>query len=148
MERLTVADDILENGKRRCHLIDGREVRNHAMEFYWRLKEYEDLGLTPERIEVMQQHNHILIEQLAEYQRLEKQGLLLKLPCKVGDKIYVIEDGYMYDFKIDNIDVRKENGEYIFCLAFMDFKANDFGKIVFLSEEEAEAKLKEMEGES
>ncbi len=78
----------------------------------------------------------------------EEQGLLLKLPCKVGDKIYVIEDGYMYDFKIDNIDVRKENGEYIFCLAFMDFKANDFGKIVFLSEEEAKAKLKEMDGES
>lgn len=78
----------------------------------------------------------------------EEQGLLLKLPCKVGDKIYVIENGYMYDFKIDNIDVRKENGEYIFCLAFMDFKADDFGKIVFLSEEEAEAKLKEMDGES
>ena len=89
-----------------------------------------------------------LLKELEEYKRLEEQGLLLKLPCKVGDKIYVIEDGYMYDFKIDNIDVRKENGEYIFCLAFMDFKANDLGKIVFLSEEEAEAKLKEMEGES
>lgn len=54
MERLTVADELMENGKRRCHIIDGRAVREQAMKFYWRLKEYEDLGLTPEQIEAMQ----------------------------------------------------------------------------------------------
>lgn len=29
-------------------------------------------------------------EQLKEYQQLEEQGRLLKLPCKVGDTVYVI----------------------------------------------------------
>ena len=29
-----------------------------------------------------------LAEKLAEYEDLEEQGLLLKLPCKVGDTIY------------------------------------------------------------
>lgn len=137
MERLTVADDILENGKRRCHLIDGREVRNHAMEFYWRLKKYEDLGLTPERIEAMQQHNHILIEQLAEYQRLEKQGLLLKLPCRVGDTIYEILDGEIERFAF------KEQWRVARYL-----ERGVFGEYAFLTEAEAAAKLKEMEGES
>ena len=38
--------------------------------------------------------DHGLIEQcfnkLAEYEDLEEQGLLLRLPCKVGDTVYVI----------------------------------------------------------
>ena len=66
MERLTVPGKKLEDGRTVMPIIDGRAVREHAMEFYWRLKEYEDL---------------------------EEQGLLLKLLCKVGDKAYhVIKD--------------------------------------------------------
>lgn len=81
---------------------------------------------------------------LAKYEDLEEQGLLLRLPCKVGDKIYHIEDGDMYDFKVDSIEVRKENGKYIFYISFMDYKAEDFGRIVFLTKAEAEKKLAEM----
>ena len=83
-----------------------------------------------------------IINKLAEYEDLEEQGLLLKLPCKVGDKIYHIEDGNIYEFKTTFIEVRRENGEYIFCIAFMDYKAEDFGKIVFLTKEEAEEALR------
>jgi hypothetical protein len=32
------------------------------------------------------------LEKLEEYEDLEEQGLLLQLPCKVGDKIYIIGD--------------------------------------------------------
>ena len=63
MERLTVADEKLENGKKRVHIIDVRAVKECAMKFYWRLKEYEDA---------------------------EENGLLKKLPCRVGDTVYVI----------------------------------------------------------
>ena len=83
-------------------------------------------------------------KKLAEYEDLEEQGRLIKLPCKVGNKIYTVEDGYVYDFKADTIEVRKENGKYIFCIAYMDFKAEDFGKTVFLTKEEAEKALEEM----
>ena len=31
-----------------------------------------------------------IIERLAEYEDLEEQGLLLRLPCKVGTKVYTI----------------------------------------------------------
>ena len=84
------------------------------------------------------------MEKLARYEDLEEQGLLLKLPCKVGDTIYRIEDGYMYDFKANTIEVRKENGKYIFCIAYMDYKTEDFGKTVFLTQAEAEKALAEM----
>ncbi|MEE1085800.1 MAG: hypothetical protein U0L05_01300 [Schaedlerella sp.] len=63
MERLTVPAKKLEDGRTVIPIIDGRAVREHAMEIYWRLKEYEDL---------------------------EEQGLLLKLPCNAGEKVYVI----------------------------------------------------------
>ena len=42
MERLTE--------KKNSVIIDARLVRKHAMEFYWRLKKYEDTGLTPDEI--------------------------------------------------------------------------------------------------
>ena len=86
------------------------------------------------------------IAELYDYRKAEEQGLLLKLPCRVEDTVYHIEDGYIYEFKARSIDVRKENGEYIFCIDSMDYKAEDFGRIVFLTEAEAEAALAEKGG--
>lgn len=88
------------------------------------------------------------MEKLARYEELAEQGLLLKLPCKVGDKIYQIEDEYIYEFNAKEIEIRMEDGEYIFCIDWMDYKVDDFGKTVFLTKAEAEKALKEMKGES
>lgn len=41
------------------------------------------------------------IEKLTEYEDLEKQGLLIKLPCKVGSTVYRI----LYDRNIENSKV-------------------------------------------
>jgi hypothetical protein len=38
----------------RRSIIDGNAVREHAMEIYWRLKDYEDTGYTPEEIAKLQ----------------------------------------------------------------------------------------------
>ena len=97
------------------------------------------------------------ITKLAKYEDAEEQGLLLRLPCKVGDKIFLDFAGFRKD--IDEFTVKDfhldcfENGETIL---FCDYESNDstlsgqidvmeFGKSVFLTREEAEAKLKEME---
>lgn len=94
---------------------------------------------------------------LKDYEDAEEQGLLLRLPCKVGDKIFLDFAGFRKD--IDEFTVKDfhldcfENGETIL---FCDYESNDstlsgqidvmeFGKSVFLTREEAEAKLKEME---
>jgi hypothetical protein len=99
-----------------------------------------------------------LREKLKYYEDAEEQGLLLWLPCKVGDEIFLDFAGFGKD--IDEFTVKDfhldcfENGETIL---FCDYESNDktlsgqidvmeFGKTVFLTE--AEAKLKEMEDAS
>ena len=138
-----------------------------------KLKEYEDLeerinnvygdcdGLLLKVVETLEKHSCIDIanntlksrlltdedvDKWEEYKQLEKQGRLLKLPCKVGDTVYYIDDYYVYNDKVNSIDIRRENDEYIFTIAYMDYREEDFGKTVFLTKEKAEQKLKEMEG--
>ena len=47
MDRLTIPDVRVDEHTTRRSIIDGNAVREHAMEIYWRLKDYEDTGLTP-----------------------------------------------------------------------------------------------------
>lgn len=77
---------------------------------------------------------------LAEYEDLEEQGLLLRLPCKVGDTVYTpcawgIESGIVGSIEIisDRIFVNNIHGEMI-------------GEIntVFLMRAEAEKALRKM----
>ena len=99
-----------------------------------------------------------LREKLKRYEDAEEQGLLLRFPCKVGDKIFLDFAGFGKD--IDEFTVKDfhldcfEDGEIIL---FCDYESNDrtfsgridvmeFGKSVFLTKEEAKAKLAEMEG--
>lgn len=87
-----------------------------------------------------------IYEKLAVYEDLEEQGKLLKLPCAVGDKVYLPNKyvGKVIDFEIIEICIFKEE------IMFIDDSENeyfidDFGKTVFLTKEEAEAALKEQE---
>ena len=133
MERLT-APAVLKDGKKYSPIIDGNKVREHAMDFYWRLKEYEDA---------------------------EAQGLLLRLPCKVGDTVYFtdrkydrenrkfvrfVRNGYVKAIKFSSrptkITIKYEDlddryGRY----ERLDIHASNIGKTVFLTKEEAEQAL-------
>lgn len=73
-----------------------------------------------------------VIYKLAEYEDLEEQGLLLKLPCKVGDTVYCIMTGLSY------------KNPSIFKMKFGYELIKHFGKRVFLTKEEAEAALLKM----
>ena len=70
-----------------------------------------------------------VIYKLAEYEDLEEQGLLPKLPCKVGDTVYCIMTGLSY------------KNPSIFKMKFDYELMKHFGKRVFLTREEAEAAL-------
>ena len=115
---------------------------------YEQAKKVDDVGLT----------THIL-QELKEYRDLEEQGLLLKLPSKVGTTVYVIdtiyecdndymdcimefpdryqcERGFKCEYEHEKIVVKPES---------FDFKMLDnFNKTVFLTKEAAEEKLKEL----
>lgn len=75
---------------------------------------------------------------LFEYEEAEEQGLLLKLPCKVGDTVYCF-----WTTLDENGEIKREIIEEKFELAMLF----DVNWAVFLTKEEAEAKLKELENE-
>lgn len=76
---------------------------------------------------------------LKSYEDAEEQGLLLRLPCKIGDTVYeTYRDG---EYCSSWWDIRQRK----FTLAFYEKHLNDFHKTVFLTQEEAEARLKDME---
>ena len=95
-------------------------------------------------------------ERLAEYEDLEEQGRLLRLPCKMGDTVYVKMTA---SCKTRYVEAEVRDFTYFksfgFCVVItskhfdkQNIPFSEFGKTVFLSEEEAEAKLKEMEEKS
>lgn len=106
------------------------------------------------------QYKELLLETLGKYEDLDEQGLLLRLPCKVGDKLYYTDSYYnaVVPVRLNEVItqfVGINNYAYQYnCCSFdgcgdtyeeYEFDNNDFGKTVFLTESEAEAKLKEME---
>lgn len=94
-----------------------------------------------------------MVKKLADYEDLEEQGRLVKLPCKVGDIVYKpnsVTVKEIVEIKIEsmfitesnfNISGRTTKMKYSFCCT-----PKGFGKTVFLTKSEAEAKLKELRG--
>ena len=89
---------------------------------------------------------------LKDYEDLEEQGLLLKLPCKVGDTVYVKMASYC-DIQYAEAEVRDFTHftSCGFCAVVtskhfdkQNIPFADFGKTVFLTQDEAEEKLKGM----
>ena len=90
------------------------------------------------------------IERLANY--LLENGVIVP-PCKVGDVVYKLFPPYCHkreedkcDHYCDGYDTTCEEYEGVYEIYDVPFKLgmfNDFGKTVFLTKEEAEAKLKE-----
>lgn len=78
-----------------------------------------------------------LEKELQRYKDLEEQGRLIELPCAFGDKVYSVYKGY---------DIHGNKTFHIENEAFRVYMLDGFGKHVFLTKEEAEAKLKELEG--
>lgn len=87
-----------------------------------------------------------ILDKLGTYEDAEEQGLLLRLPCKVGSNIYRITDDGVDTAECREIRVADKE-MYIESVTLCDWISFDeIGKTVFLTEEEAEAKLAEMEG--
>ena len=86
------------------------------------------------------------IKKLAEYEELEEQGLLLRLPCKVGSELYFVHKCPAYE-KVDGKLVPTEFYE-IRDLKFIVLLIDYIGKTLFLTREEAEEELRKMKKEA
>lgn len=94
----------------------------------------------------------LLINNLGVYENMEAHGKIIKLPCAVGDIIYKIfrKDNKIYHYLIkcigcylDDIGLRFQF--YVQSgIATIVFYEDDIGETVFLTYEEAEKKIKEL----
>lgn len=98
------------------------------------------------------------LKELKSYKEAEEQGLLVRLPCKVGDKVWDNDFGHPESYEIKAFS-------YGYCDSYVEpdiedqiifyyenysgsiagaFTMSQLGKTVFLTREEAERKLEEM----
>lgn len=173
MERLTnkrEADAQREEYERR--LANGYP-RNIPEERFLRLASYEDSGCEPEEVMPKDKADEIALklmrladlESLCNYTRLrelaeaDKDGRLEVLPCKVGDMVWVIAHPWTDKLQKKPL-VAYVNGMKVFPHGLYvnvlfdtikingtrDYGISRIGKTVFLTREEAEKALEEMEG--
>lgn len=104
------------------------------------------------------------VDKLAEYEDLEEQGKLLKLPVAVGDMVYHLcafssGESEIIEMKVCCVEpcgaIRNHKGVCEIWNVYAEtdytkgyFKFFDFGKTVFLTRPEAERALAEMEGKN
>lgn len=113
-----------------------------------------------EPCEMSAHQSRLAIAKLAAYEQAEEQGFLLRLPCKVGDTVYQISENFIEPCTVETIflgNYKDRNGNYCNMAEIYydrydcpytsdEIYFTDIGKTVFLTQEEAEARLAEMEG--
>ena len=93
-----------------------------------------------------------IANRLAEYEDMEEQGLLLRLPCKVGATLYhascafnrvdeytVLSISMLLSPSVSRMEINAVNHRG----AVLPFDVSDFGKTVFLTREAAEKALED-----
>lgn len=135
MERLTVR--VKEGNRKDECFIPGNKNAIEKVEYIcegerWESEEYKGKA----------------VDKLAEYEDLEEQKRLLKLPCAVGDTVYYLDrfcSGTSLDCPCKPCESCEDYKLEIYEGKFKLNDINDFEKTVFLTKEEAEAALKELE---
>lgn len=137
----------------------------YQADFVDRLAAYEDTGLYPESVEALKlsmmgkeiseitEFDGLPIDRLRELAEADKDGRVVVLPCKVGQRVFALmdTDKHISECEVKQIGMGNEIGfiglepigargrEYGVAL-------NGFGKKAFLTREEAEKALEEKEG--
>lgn len=161
MERLTL-DEAIKHAKGaakkqrwnskyvKVSLMNGELNKRHESDCIKDAEEYEQLAEW--------------LEELKSYKDLEEQGLLVRLPCKVGDDVYIIPSPSVYGLNIINgyENLNRVYHQHIRSITFADScwyaisreeydiysekVLNDiaYGITWFTDREEAEKKLEEL----
>lgn len=142
MERLTFEGNFCEIarcGYPTCPYKDGCSQK----QVWERLKQYEDTGLSPiaceesAKIEKGLSKGGYSTSRMVELMCADKEGRVIVLPCKVGDTVYRLQ-------YIEQTPRRITVG--VVPIKFALIWLEEFGKTVFLTREEAEKALAELEG--
>ena len=86
-----------------------------------------------------------IIQKLAEYEDLEEQGLLLRLPCKVGDTLWwTTAFGDLCSSKVNCMFIEHGIDGIVIETLVCDINEKEIGKTVFLTRTEAEEALADL----
>lgn len=151
--------------KNTCILYANQEEQ--YAEWLEELKSYKDIG-TPKELKELKENGAftglelaklvIMQKELKKYKELEEQGLLVRLPCKVGDTVYRVNAGAkqpiipMTVSEIHFLCYKNERAVRFDAIGKEDmgescYRLEDIGRIVFLTREEAEKKLEDIQND-
>lgn len=153
MERLTFEGNFCDLAQ--CRELPCKYGGNCAQKEVWeRLKQFEDAVQTPEKaawakktIEMAFSDDTSEVERLRELYKADKDGRVIVLPAKKGDTLYAVTR-----FGVEKRVVKEIAAPFFYNTyessdrAALPTAIRNFGKTVFLTREEAEKALQEMEG--
>ena len=152
MERLTFEGNFCDIAQ--CRDLACKQSGACTQRLVWeRLKAYEDAGLSPQACAEAREIEETLsgcdysISRMVELMKADKEGRVVVLPCRQGDELWTYcnhQVKRVYSFTVS--DVSTLNGRTVLnTLGLGTIRPEDIGKTVFLSREEAEKALQEME---
>ena len=116
-----------------------------------RLMQYEDTDMTPVEVSTLVKNWNDLctivvecggISRVKVLAEADKDGRLVVLPCKVGDKLYRVFDGNISEHEVQNMKYfARQRRLGIDMTPFFPDAGRFIGKTVFLTREEAEKAL-------
>ena len=152
MERLTFDGNFCDIA--RCKEVKCPYDTDCSQKQVWeRLKAYEDSKLSPEDAAnlhaILRLGDGMTMMRLRELAVADQEGRVIVLPCKRGDELWTHgtfpSGGEVY--KVVASEVSTFNGRTLLnAYGFGTIRPEDIGKTVFLTREEAEKALAEMEG--
>lgn len=109
-----------------------------------RLTERYDITPDGESDVWVKQHDYIsAARKLCDYEDLEEQGLLVRLPCPIGTTVWDICGMDIRENVLSGIECGKDGKQFLW--ANHDEWLGELNDLVFLTREEAEKKLEEMQ---
>ncbi len=121
------------------------------------LAAFEDTGWTPGMLRKMgenaghlwdfaQAAETMTLGRFQELAEADKEGRIVLLPCKIGDKLYRVFAGEIFEHRVGSMKYFAIQGRWdIETYPFCPCVESSIGKTIFLTREEAEKALAEME---
>ena len=119
-----------------------------------KLMPYLNIGLSPDELKALmlasagkcvaeiKAFDGVAIDRLCDLAEADRDGRVVVLPCKVGDKLYRVFAGEIFEHRVGSMKYFAIQGRWdIETYPFCPCVESSIGKTVFLSREEAERAL-------
>lgn len=161
MERITFEGNFCDIAQ--CRELPCKYDGNCTQKEVWeRLKAYEDSRLSPQACAEAREIEEALssydysISRMVELMKADIEGRVVVPPCKVGDTVYFVNAKQILEFAVvgyaaDETGISWVYSEYVDKTGHTNertFSPDRIGKTTFLTREEAEKALQEMEGKA